>query len=146
MADRSVRRGIAAPAQRLTTAEPWLIKSPASSSEETLRLESPLHGHFRVVRHDTEIAGKPLPQGSRVMLLWGAPNRDGNEFPNPDTIDLACPYGRSHLAFGFGIHHCLGAAAMGRSSTSRACSCAASRRCRSSSRPACLDSAPRYRP
>lgn len=78
--------------------------------EEALRLESPFHGHFRVVRRDTEVAGKPLSEGSRVMLLWGAANRDDHEFPNPDAIDLARPNGRSHLAFGFGIHHCIGAA------------------------------------
>jgi cytochrome P450 len=78
--------------------------------EEVLRLESPLHGHFRVVRRDTEVAGAPLPQGSRVMLLWGAANRDGDEFPNPDAIDLARRNARAHLGFGIGIHHCIGAA------------------------------------
>jgi cytochrome P450 len=78
--------------------------------EEVLRLESPLHGHFRLVRRDTEVAGMPLAKGSRVMLLWGAANRDGDEFPNPDAIDLARPNARAHLAFGLGIHHCIGAA------------------------------------
>ena len=77
--------------------------------EEALRLESPFHGHFRLVRRDTEVAEAPLPQGSRVMLLWGAANRDGDEFPNPNAIDLARPNARAHLAFGFGIHHCIGA-------------------------------------
>jgi cytochrome P450 len=77
--------------------------------EEALRLESPFHGHFRLVRRDTKVAGRPLPKGSRVMLLWGAANRDADEFPNPDSIDLARPNGRSHLGFGFGIHHCIGA-------------------------------------
>jgi cytochrome P450 len=77
--------------------------------EEVLRLESPFHGHFRLVRRDTEVAGEPLAQGSRVMLLWGAANRDGDEFPKADRIDLARPNARAHLAFGFGIHHCLGA-------------------------------------
>jgi cytochrome P450 len=78
--------------------------------EEALRLESPFQGHFRLVRRDTEVAGEPLPEGSRVMLLWGAANRDGDEFPNPDTIDLARPNPKAHLGFGFGIHHCIGAA------------------------------------
>jgi len=78
--------------------------------EEALRLESPFHGHFRLVRRDTDVAGEPLPKGSRVMLLWGAANRDGDEFPNPEAIDLARPNARAHLAFGFGIHHCIGAA------------------------------------
>jgi len=62
------------------------------------------------VRRDTEVAGQPLAKGSRVMLLWGAANRDGDEFPNPDTVDLSRPNGRSHLGFGFGIYHCIGAA------------------------------------
>jgi cytochrome P450 len=62
------------------------------------------------VRHDTEVAGAPLPKGSRVMLLWGAANRDGGEFPNPDAIDLARRNAKAHLAFGLGIHHCIGAA------------------------------------
>jgi cytochrome P450 len=78
--------------------------------EEALRLETPFHGHFRLVRRDIEVAGTPLPQGSRVMLLWGAANRDGDEFPNPDAIDLARPNAKAHLGFGFGIHHCIGAA------------------------------------
>jgi cytochrome P450 len=78
--------------------------------EEVLRLESPLHGHFRLVRRDTEVAGMPLPQGSRVMLLWGAANRDGDEFPNPDAIDLGRRNAKAHMAFGIGLHHCIGAA------------------------------------
>jgi cytochrome P450 len=78
--------------------------------EEVLRLESPLHGHFRLVRRDTEVAGAPLAAGSRVMLLWGAANRDEREFPNPGAIDLARPNAKAHLAFGIGIHHCIGAA------------------------------------
>jgi len=78
--------------------------------EEVLRLESPLHGHFRVVRRDTEVAGQPLPAGSRVMLHWGAANRDPDEFPNPDAIDLARGNAKAHLAFGIGVHYCIGAA------------------------------------
>ena len=78
--------------------------------EEVLRLESPLHGHFRLVRRATEVAGLPLAQGSRVMLLWGAANRDGDEFPNPDAIDLERRNAKAHLAFGIGLHHCIGAA------------------------------------
>jgi cytochrome P450 len=77
--------------------------------EEALRLESPFHGHFRLVRRNTEVAGAPLPQGSRVMLLWGSANRDGDEFANPDAIDLARRNAKSHLGFGLGIHHCIGA-------------------------------------
>lgn len=78
--------------------------------EEALRLESPFHGHFRLVRQNTEVAGHELPAGSRVMLLWGAANRDADEFPNPDAIDLSRGNAKGHLGFGVGLHHCIGAA------------------------------------
>jgi cytochrome P450 len=77
--------------------------------EEALRLESPFYGHFRVVRRDAEVAGVPLPAGSRVMLLWASANRDDREFENPDQIDLGRRNLRGHLSFGIGIHHCIGA-------------------------------------
>ena len=44
------------------------------------------------------------------MLLWSAANRDGDEFANPDAIDLARRNAKAHLGFGIGIHHCIGAA------------------------------------
>jgi cytochrome P450 len=78
--------------------------------EEALRLESPFRGHFRVAAGDAEIAGVPIPAGARVMLLWGAANRDERAFERPDEVDLARPRPRDHLAFGEGIHYCLGAA------------------------------------
>jgi cytochrome P450 len=93
--------------ERRIRADPTLLEP---FIEEALRLESPFHGHFRLVRRDTEVAGEPLPTGSRVMLLWSAANRDGDEFPNPDAIDLTRRNARAHLAFGIGIHHCIGAA------------------------------------
>jgi cytochrome P450 len=77
--------------------------------EEVLRLEPPFHGHFRQARLDTEVVGVKLTKGSRLMLLWGSGNRDERQFPNPDVIDLDRPNKHSHLAFGHGIHHCLGA-------------------------------------
>ena len=43
------------------------------------------------------------------MLLWGAANRDGDEFETPDAIDLARRNAKAHLGFGLGIHHCIGA-------------------------------------
>lgn len=78
--------------------------------EEALRLESPFYGHFRLVKKDTEIDGKPLPKGSRVMLAWAAANRDADEFAQADAVDLAREKPRAHVAFGYGIHHCIGAA------------------------------------
>ncbi|WTW93908.1 cytochrome P450 [Streptomycetaceae bacterium NBC_01309] len=77
--------------------------------EEAVRLESPFRGHFRVTTRDAELGGVHLPEGSRLMLLWGAANRDASAFPAPGDLDLARPAARSHSSFGRGIHFCIGA-------------------------------------
>jgi cytochrome P450 family 144 len=77
--------------------------------EETLRLESPFKGHFRLTRKDTEVGGQFLPAGSNVMLLWGSANRDEAAFDNAERIDLDRETLKKHMAFGYGIHHCIGA-------------------------------------
>jgi cytochrome P450 len=77
--------------------------------EETLRLESPFRGHFRVATRDTTLAGTPIPAGGRLMLLWGAANRDPEQFDEPELFDLSRPSIKGHLGFGRGIHFCLGA-------------------------------------
>lgn len=85
--------------------------------EETVRLDTPLKGHFRLVKKDTEVAGQPLPSGSRVMLLWASANRDDREYPAADQFDLDRFSKPSvHFSFGYGIHHCLGAP-LGRAET-----------------------------
>jgi len=55
------------------------------------------------------LGGRPIAEGTRVMLLWASANRDEVVFPDPDRIDLDRPNARGHLAFGVGIHHCIGA-------------------------------------
>ncbi|AQT82676.1 cytochrome [Mycolicibacterium litorale] len=87
--------------------EPELVRT---FIEEALRLESPFRGHYRHVLRDTELGGVPLPAGSHLLLLWGAANRDPAAFDAPDTLRLDRPGIRSHLAFGKGIHFCVGAA------------------------------------
>jgi cytochrome P450 len=77
--------------------------------EESLRLESPFQGHFRVVRSDTLLEGVPLAKGQRLMILWGSANRDERVFTEPDRFDLDRPNLKSHLGFGVGIHYCIGA-------------------------------------
>jgi len=78
--------------------------------EECLRLESPFQGHFRVVRHATELAGTKLVTGDRLMLLWASANRDPEAFESPDRVILERKRERKpQLAFGQGIHLCLGA-------------------------------------
>lgn len=77
--------------------------------DEVLRLESPFHGHFRVAVADTEIGGVAIPAGTRLMLLWGSANRDAGVFSCPGDVDLLRPNAKEHVAFGHGIHFCLGA-------------------------------------
>ncbi|NUS94854.1 MAG: cytochrome P450 [Nocardia sp.] len=76
--------------------------------DEVLRLESPFRGHYRHVVADTALGGVELPAGSHLYLLWGSANRDPAVFDDPDEFRL--DRRRSHLAFGRGIHFCVGAA------------------------------------
>lgn len=76
--------------------------------DECLRLETPLRGHYRTVTRDTELGGVALPADSHLLLLWSAANRDATQFDRPDVIDLERGGIRQHLAFGKGIHFCLG--------------------------------------
>lgn len=77
--------------------------------EEVLRCESPFRGHYRHVRRDTSLGGVDLPAGSRLLLLWGAANRDPSRYAEPNEFRLDRPP-QSHLAFGKGAHFCVGAA------------------------------------
>jgi cytochrome P450 len=76
--------------------------------EEMLRYEAPAQALLRVATADTAIAGEAIRAGSGIMILYGSANRDERQFPNPDTFDVM-RNSRDHLAFGFGIHHCIGA-------------------------------------
>jgi cytochrome P450 len=77
--------------------------------EEALRLEPPFRYHMRFVPEATKLGGVEIPTGSTVLLLWGAANRDPAAFDHPDEIDLTREVPRRHVAFGRGIHHCVGA-------------------------------------
>jgi cytochrome P450 len=77
--------------------------------EETLRLESPLRGQFRLARRRTAVGGVDIPAGSTMLLLPGAANRDPRMFPNPNEFELDRSNARHHMAFGHGIHLCAGA-------------------------------------
>lgn len=77
--------------------------------EEVLRLESPVQGLFRYAANDFEINGVTIPAGSTVNVRYAAGNRDAEEFENPEKLDLTREKPGRHLAFGSGIHHCLGA-------------------------------------
>jgi cytochrome P450 family 142 subfamily A polypeptide 1 len=75
--------------------------------EEMLRWVSPIRNMSRTVTADTELAGKELKQGDKVMLLYPSANRDASVFDDPDTFDIARTP-NEHVAFGFGTHFCLG--------------------------------------
>jgi cytochrome P450 len=77
--------------------------------EEALRFDSPVQVLFREATRDTEIAGTPIPKGAIVSPLLGSANRDERRYPDPDRFDLERD-ASGHLAFGFGVHFCLGAA------------------------------------
>lgn len=78
-------------------------------AEEILRYEAPVQGLFRRTLSDVEVAGVMLPAGSLVNLRYGSANRDERKFPDPDTFDVDRKNASAHLAFGAGIHHCIGA-------------------------------------
>ena len=77
--------------------------------EEVLRLDGPFRFHYRSVPRPAELGGVHLPAGSRLLLMWGAANLDERAYPEPDRLDLARPTPKSHLAFGRGLHFCIGA-------------------------------------
>jgi cytochrome P450 len=77
--------------------------------DELLRFDSPVQARVRVARGDAVLGGRTVRDGDRVLVLLGAANRDPAHFPEPDRLWLARPANR-HLAFGAGIHFCLGAA------------------------------------
>jgi cytochrome P450 len=76
--------------------------------EELLRFESPVQNLARTATSSVTLHGEMIPEGARVLLIYGSGNRDERRFEDPDRLDLAREKKR-HLAFGEGIHHCLGA-------------------------------------
>ena len=92
--------------RRLLVDDPSLI--PAAI-EEILRLESPSPVQARYVQRDVEVHGTTVPEGSIMLLLNAASNRDERHFTEPDRFDVHRDEG-PHLAFGYGLHFCLGAA------------------------------------
>jgi cytochrome P450 len=77
--------------------------------EETLRFDSPVQGIPRKAVRDVKLAGVELPKDAFLMVMFGSANRDERVFPDPDLFDID-RRGRDHIAFGHGIHFCLGAA------------------------------------
>jgi cytochrome P450 len=89
-------------------AEPSLLR-PAI--EEALRFDSPVHGLFRTNATETVVHGVDVPPRTKVQVLYASANRDPARFTDPDDFRIdrdAHELGR-HVAFGWGIHHCIGA-------------------------------------
>jgi pimeloyl-[acyl-carrier protein] synthase len=79
-----------------------------SAVEELLRFESPVQHTARIAPADMQLGGKTIRQGSRVVAVLAAANRDPNRFSDPDRLDLLRTDNR-HLAFGWAAHFCFGA-------------------------------------
>ncbi|HXN61674.1 MAG TPA: cytochrome P450 [Acidimicrobiales bacterium] len=77
--------------------------------EELLRFDSPVQFNLRTALEPADLAGDRLERGERIVVLQGAANRDPRRFENPDDLDLRRE-NNVPLSFGWGIHHCIGAA------------------------------------
>ena len=86
-------------------ADPSLIRNMV---EEMLRTESPVSGLWRIAARDTELGGMAIKAGTLLMLRFAAANRDPAKYPDPGRFDVERANARTHLAFGRGIHMCVG--------------------------------------
>ncbi|MBS0277726.1 MAG: cytochrome P450 [Proteobacteria bacterium] len=76
--------------------------------EETLRYLTPTNNMWRVATQDAEIGGVPIKKNDLILLRYGSGNRDDAHFPNADAFDVTRENAKTHLAFGAGIHTCIG--------------------------------------
>lgn len=77
--------------------------------QEILRMQVPLAHMRRTCTQDTEVFGQQIKAGDKVVLWYISANRDEEVFENADTLDITRENARRHLAFGYGIHRCVGA-------------------------------------
>jgi cytochrome P450 len=82
----------------------------AAVLEETLRVHSPAQYQLRVTTRETVLGGTTIPVGALVGLMWTSANRDPSRFERPDEFLLGRENAKSHLAFGYGLHFCVGSA------------------------------------
>jgi cytochrome P450 len=85
--------------------DPGLIPTAV---EELLRYDSPVQRQWRLATEELEVGGRRIAEGQLVYQIVGAANRDPAQFPEPERLDLGRAVNR-HVAFGYGIHFCLGA-------------------------------------
>lgn len=85
-------------------ADPGLLRP---CYDEVLRFESPIQTFFRTTTREVEIDGVTLPRDAKVLLYLGSANRDPRKWDDPDRFDIRRRAG-GHVAFGYGIHLCVG--------------------------------------
>jgi cytochrome P450 len=88
--------------ERVRGEDPWRV------ADEFLRFEAPVPAMGRRATRDVEVGGAHIRKGDRVVLSFGAANRDARAWDDADEIDFARPNVDRHLAFGIGPHRCLG--------------------------------------
>jgi cytochrome P450 len=86
-------------------ANPELIPNMVS---ETIRWQTPLAHMRRTALEDTELGGRTIRKGDKVIMWYVSGNRDDSFFDRPDEFDMHRENLRKHLSFGFGIHRCMG--------------------------------------
>jgi cytochrome P450 len=90
----------------LLKADPSLINSTV---EELLRYDSPVQRNRRIATRTLDLRGRTIRRGDSVLVFMGSAHRDSTRFANPDDLNITrAP--NPHMAFGYGIHFCLGAA------------------------------------
>jgi cytochrome P450 len=114
----TTRNGIAFAMHALATRPDLLVRLRESKqqdkdvgrfNDEALRFYTPVPQLPRITTTETELRGKKIPKGSFVMLCWASGNRDAQRFANADVFDMDRANLNHHLAFGTGVHHCIGA-------------------------------------
>lgn len=98
----------------LSNREQWekIVSDPSlipNAVEEGLRFASPVFSWRRRATENVQIGGVSIPEGSSILLALGSANHDAAQFTDPETFDVCRANARSHIAFGNGIHFCLGA-------------------------------------
>jgi cytochrome P450 len=91
--------------RRILAAEPALLGNAAN---EFIRMVSPVIYMRRTATKDTDLAGQKIAEGEKVIMYYGAANRDPAVFAAPDVLDVRRANADKHIAFGFGPHVCLG--------------------------------------
>ncbi len=114
----TTRNGIAFGLHALATRPDLLARLRASKeqdkeigrfNEETLRFYTPVPQLPRITTQETVLQGKTIPKGAFVMLCWASGNRDASRFTDPDKFDMDRTALNQHVAFGTGVHFCVGA-------------------------------------